>query len=89
MAGATYHDPSQMRLQGREEGRAEGRAEMAAHAVLAVLERRRLPVSEVVRERILACTDQDVLEALLRRAGVVASAEELLNDLPKDGSSVE
>ncbi|WP_017626423.1 hypothetical protein [Nocardiopsis chromatogenes] len=85
MAGATYHYPSQMRLQGRE----EGRVEMAAHAVLTVLEGRRLPVSEVVRERILACTDQDVLDALLRRAGVVASAEELLNDLPKDGSSVE
>ncbi|MDA2810235.1 hypothetical protein O4J56_06250 [Nocardiopsis sp. RSe5-2] len=89
MAGATYHYPSQMRLQGREEGRVEGRVEMAAHAVLTVLEGRRIPVSDAARRRVLACTDQDVLEVLLRRAGVVASADELLDDLPEDRPSAE
>ncbi|WP_017538517.1 hypothetical protein [Nocardiopsis halophila] len=76
MAGATYHYPSQMRLQGR----AEGRAEMAARAVLMVLEGREIAVSDAVRERVLGCTEKDVLERLLRRAGVVESAEALFAD---------
>ncbi|WP_017538516.1 hypothetical protein [Nocardiopsis halophila] len=75
MAGATYHFPSQMRLQGR--------AEMAANSVFTVLKRRGIPVSEGVRERISACRDEAVLSGLVDRAFDVRSAEELLEDLPK------
>jgi hypothetical protein len=65
---------------GRAEGEAKGKAEGEAHAVLAVLEARRLAVSAEVRERIMACTDLGVLEAWIRRAVTVASVEDLFTE---------
>jgi len=46
-------------------------------ALLAVLEARGLEVSAEVRERIIGCTDPEVLESWVRRAVIVDRAEEL------------
>lgn len=72
MSEATYHYPSQMRRQGH--------LEKAADALLRVLKGRGIPVPETVRDRILGCEDEAVLDGLLERAGVVDSAEELFDD---------
>jgi len=53
------------------------RASSRAADVLDVLDARGLSVSAPQRERILACPDLDVLKTWLRRAAVVASADEL------------
>ena len=58
--------------QGRAEGRAEGRIE----ALLRVLAARGLDVSEPQRQRILACTDPDILDRWLSRvASITATAD--------------
>lgn len=49
-------------------GRAEGKAEGKAEAVLAVLNRRGVAVSDQERQRILTCTDLAVLERWLDTA---------------------
>ncbi len=59
--------------QGKAEGEAHGRAE----ALLAVLESRRLHVPHEVRHRVLACTDNQQLDAWIRAAVSVASVDEL------------
>ncbi len=64
---------------GRAEGRAQGRAEEAVRALLTVLEGRSLAVSSDERLRIEACSDLAQLEAWLRRAGTVASTNELFS----------
>lgn len=46
-------------------------------AVLAVLESRRLSISDEQRERVLACADVEMLDHWVRRAAVVASADHL------------
>lgn len=63
---------------GRAEGKLEGRAEGEATAVLRVLARRGLVVSEEQRNRILSCTDLAVLETWLDRAVSAASIDEVL-----------
>jgi hypothetical protein len=78
MATTTYPYVSHLRSQGREEGRQEGRAE----AVVQVLAARRVVTSDAVRERILACRDNDTLTAWLSRAAVVTDASELFAPLP-------
>ncbi|MFC7258834.1 hypothetical protein [Streptomyces lutosisoli] len=55
----------------------EGEARGEAKGILRVLEVRGLPISDVVRERITACTDLDRLNDWLDRAGTVAHAEDL------------
>jgi hypothetical protein len=69
------------RKKGREEGRKvgweEGRARARAEAVLTVLAARGVPVSDVERERILACRQPAVLERWIARAAVVEAAAEL------------
>jgi Pyruvate/2-oxoacid:ferredoxin oxidoreductase gamma subunit len=77
MRSGTYEYQSDFARRYVAEGRAEGRAE----AVLAVLEERELDVPPEVRERVLACSDPDLLAALGRRAVTVASAEDLLDPL--------
>jgi hypothetical protein len=62
--------------QGREEGVVTGRAQ----SVLRVLAGRHVPVSEAVRERVLACGDLEVLDAWLDRALSVGEAEDLFAD---------
>ncbi|RCG21872.1 hypothetical protein DQ384_35950 [Sphaerisporangium album] len=66
------------RQEGREEGREEGLVKGEAKSVLLVLEGRGLAVTDVQRERISSCTDIGQLEQWLRRAGTVATTDELL-----------
>ncbi|AYY12082.1 hypothetical protein EF847_04505 [Actinobacteria bacterium YIM 96077] len=81
MTTMTYPYQSQLRSQGREEGREEGRAagraEGEARAVLRVLERRGVDVSEHERQRVMSCTDQATLELWLDRALVADSVDDL------------
>jgi hypothetical protein len=60
-----------------QKGEVKGRAEGQARSVLRVLEIRGLSISLTHRDRILACTDLDVLNAWLDRAVTVTSADEL------------
>ncbi|MFB4293902.1 hypothetical protein ACBI99_40150 [Nonomuraea sp. ATR24] len=53
------------------------RAEGEARSVLKVLEQRGVQVPDAVRERVMACTDTDLLDELLVRSLKVSSAEEL------------
>jgi hypothetical protein len=62
---------------GRVEGRVEGAVEAGAKAVLRVLAKRGVPVPEVVRGRIVSCTDPSELERMLDRALEVTIADEL------------
>lgn len=82
---ATGHDDLHAFYSGlyREKGRAEGVAQGEIHgramALLAVLESRCLHVSNVVWHRILACTDDDQLDAWVRAAA--ADEEEVPESL--------
>jgi hypothetical protein len=62
---------------GEEIGEARGRAIGKAQALLEVLEQRRIPVSGVVRRRILATRDELALQRWIERAIAVTSAVEL------------
>ena len=74
------------RQQGRAEGKTEGLAEGfqagralgEANALLLVLRSRGVEVSAELEERIIACSDQELLAAWLQRVATVASAAELL-----------
>jgi hypothetical protein len=72
MAGGTYEFESDFAKKYQAKGRAEGRAE----ALLAVLEARGLRASDEARARILACTDVAQLDAWIRKAVSVTSADE-------------
>jgi hypothetical protein len=60
-----------------QKGRTEGEAKGQARGVLRVLEIRGLSVSATHRERILSCTDLDMLNIWTDGAVTVASADEL------------
>lgn len=77
MTDAPYKYASEMRRRSH----AEGQAKMAANAVFTVLNRRDIPVSEGIRERISACRDEAVLSGLVDRAFEVRSADELLDGI--------
>ncbi|MFI6576186.1 hypothetical protein ACIBFB_10300, partial [Nocardiopsis sp. NPDC050513] len=62
---------------GREQGREQGRAEGEAAAILEVLDARGIAVGDAVRERVTACTDPEQLQAWVRRAVRVETAEDL------------
>jgi len=68
--------------QGLEEGREEGLLAGKATAVLAVLAARGHSVSPSLRETILACADEQRLDAWLVKAATAASADELLDVAP-------
>jgi serine/threonine protein kinase len=68
------------KLEGRREGHSAGRAEEAARAVLTVLRVRGVPVTDAVRERILAEKDPDRLERWLERAAIAASVEQAFDE---------
>jgi len=65
------------RAEGEARGRAEGEARGRAESILAFLAARAVPMSAEARERVLACTDLADLDRWIRRAAVVANAEEL------------
>ncbi|SDH48792.1 hypothetical protein [Nonomuraea jiangxiensis] len=79
MTMQNYRYKSEFAEMLREEGRAEGMAEGEAMSVVKVLEQRGVPVTASVRERILACTDLELLESWLIRALKATSAEELFD----------
>ena len=70
-----FYDESQQRSFDR--GRDKGQVESKANAVIAVLEARGVPVTEPQRERIVECTDTDMLDRWIRRAATIASTDEL------------
>jgi len=59
---------------GAAEGEAKGIAKGKAEGILAVLAARGIPVSDTIRDRILACTDIATLDAWIQRAAVVSTA---------------
>jgi hypothetical protein len=68
------------RVEGRIEGRVEGEARGRAEDVLAFLDARGIGVPAELAERVRACTDLEVLGRLVRRAAVIASADQLFAD---------
>lgn len=62
----------------REEGREEG----LAAGVVRVLEKRGIPVSDDVRERITHCTDDAVIDTWYDRALTATTADDLFHDQP-------
>jgi hypothetical protein len=66
------------REEGLEKGREEGLIRGKAEDVLAILAARGLTVSEDERQRILACTDLEVLGRWIVRAATAARVSELL-----------
>jgi hypothetical protein len=71
MAKGTYEYQSDFARRYVAEGEAKGKAE----AVLAVLAARGLAIPDAVRARVMACADDGVLDAWIRRAVVVASSD--------------
>lgn len=61
----------------------KGEAEGEAKGILAVLEVRAIPVSDDVRERIVTCTDLELVNGWLDRARTVTHAEELFAHDPE------
>jgi len=81
MAGGTYEFQSDFakkhQAKGRAEGEAKGEAKGRAEALFAVLQARGFRVSDEVRARVLACIDVAQLDAWVRKAVTVNSADEL------------
>src|SRR5919112_6373167 len=65
------------RAKGEAEGEAKGEAKGRAEAILHILGARGVEISGAVRDRVVDCTDLDVLGAWLGRSLSVTSAEEL------------
>jgi hypothetical protein len=61
----------------RVEGKVEGKIEAKAEAVLALLSRRGIPVSDEARARIEACADIATLDLWFARAITASSTEEV------------
>jgi hypothetical protein len=71
-----YHSDFCQRIynQGEATGEARGEARGEAKSILLVLEARGIPVSDAIREKILQCTDTDLLAAWVQRAAVASTA---------------
>lgn len=65
------------RQEGREEGREEGRLRGRAETVLMLLDSRGIEYAEADRERIMSCTNLDVLAHWAVSAASVKRIEEL------------
>jgi len=63
----------------KSEGKAEGKAEGFALALFAVLEARKLPISEIQRTRILACADAKQLGAWISSAATALSTAAVID----------
>ncbi|NUP67233.1 MAG: hypothetical protein HOW71_34250 [Nonomuraea sp.] len=59
------------------EGKAEGEAEGEAKAILRILKKRGIPVSDEAAERIFACNDTEILETWIDRAITAHSVDAL------------
>ncbi|MFG2632948.1 hypothetical protein ACGFX8_03015 [Streptomyces sp. NPDC048362] len=67
----------QVREEGREQGLEQGRIQDRQEMTLRILEWRRIPVPDTVRERVEACTDLGRLETWAQRAVHATDATEL------------
>jgi flagellar biosynthesis/type III secretory pathway protein FliH len=67
------------REEGRQEGRQEGELQGRARAILEAFETLQIVVPSDIRERILGCTDIELLKKWLRRAVVAKSAAEIFD----------
>ena len=65
----------------RDEGRMEGRASATAERLLRVLEHRAWPISASLRDRVLAMSDEQLLERWFDRALTAGSLEEVFERL--------
>lgn len=80
MVLGTRHEPrSTWVRRWLAEAEAEGQAKGEAKAVLRVLRKRGIPVSDEAADRILECGDVDVLETWIDKAVTVSSLEELFD----------
>ncbi|MDR8410786.1 hypothetical protein MTP10_18835 [Nonomuraea sp. 3-1Str] len=79
MSTKTYRYQSEYAQQIRAEGVAVGKVEGEAVMLIRVLEARAVEVTPAVREKIMSCTDTDVLEAWAARAVSVTTADELFD----------
>ena len=70
-----YEPYRRLQLQGQA-----SRAKSKAEDVLDFLDARGIAVTDAQRERVLACTDLDMLRTWVRRAATVTSADELFVD---------
>ena len=72
---------------GRSEGEVRGRVEGQAFAIVRVLETRGFAMSQVVRQRILDCSDRAMLASWIERAAVASSVAEVVRgDLLDDAA---
>ncbi|MCW1094752.1 hypothetical protein OJ963_12360 [Streptomyces sp. RS2] len=67
-------------LEGRAKGQSEGKAEGKAEDILHILHVRGVEIPDSVRERIVGCTDLDVLGTWLDRSLSATHAEELFGE---------
>lgn len=65
------------RIEGRAEGKAEGRAEGEAKIILRIAAKREIVFTDEERERILGCTDLEILNGWLDAVLDATSAEEI------------
>ena len=68
------------KTEGKAEGKAEGKTEGRAEDVLSILTARGLEPSDTVEERVLSCTDPDLLHRWLVRAVTASSADEVFDE---------
>lgn len=80
MATGNYEFQSEFHKKADALGRAKGRVEGKASAVLTFLEARGIAVSGTAKDRILACTDPELLDRWIRKAATITSADELFTD---------
>jgi hypothetical protein len=66
--------------EGLAEGEARGEARGEAKALLVVLGGLGVDVPDAARERIMACTDHEVLESWLRRAVTAKTIDDVFED---------
>jgi flagellar biosynthesis/type III secretory pathway protein FliH len=64
--------------QGKAEGKAEGEAEGEARALIMILKRRGLAITDEQQRQIVTCADLATLDRWLDRALSAASVDELL-----------
>ncbi len=63
--------------EGEARGKAEGKAEGKVGALLSILDVRGIELSQEERDRVLACSDVDVLDAWIKRAVNAKDAAEV------------
>ena len=74
-----YDGLDAVRAESEAKGKAKGKAEGTARAVVGVLEARGLVLSDEERKRVLACTDEDLLDRWVKRSGTITDPARLFD----------